>query len=110
MEKQVVSKALEDNVHYLSTVLPVQESFDLVQREMYIGGRKSSFYFIDGFTKDETIVIGDRLYTDILSGINAGVETALVLTGEATRKDAEESSYKPDYIFPTVRELHEAWK
>lgn len=62
------------------------------------------------FTKDETLVIGDRLYTDILSGINAGVETALVLTGEATRKDAEESSYKPDYIFPTVRELHEAWK
>ena len=57
------------------------------------------------FTKDETLVIGDRLYTDILSGINAGVETALVLTGEATRKDAEESSYKPDYIFPTVREL-----
>ena len=55
MEKQVVSKALEDNVHYLSTVLPVQESFDLVQREMYIGGRKSSFYFIDGFTKDETM-------------------------------------------------------
>ena len=51
------------------------------------------------FTKDETLVIGDRLYTDILSGINAGVETALVLTGEATRKDAEESSYKPDYIF-----------
>ena len=62
------------------------------------------------FTKDETLVIGDRLYTDILSGINAGVETALVLTGEATRKDAEDSSYKPDYIFPTVRELHEAWK
>lgn len=62
------------------------------------------------FTKYETLVIGDRLYTDILSGINAGVETALVLTGEATRKDAEESSYKPDYIFPTVRELHEAWK
>ena len=62
------------------------------------------------FTKDETLVIGDRLYTDILSGINAGVETALVLTGEATREDAEKSSYKPDYIFPTVRELHEAWK
>lgn len=55
MEQQVVSKCLEDNMQYLSTLLPVRESFDLIQREMYIGGRRSSFYFIDGFTKDETM-------------------------------------------------------
>lgn len=56
MEKKAVSKFLDDNVHYLSAVLPVQESFDIIQRDMYIGGRKSSFYFIDGFTKDEPML------------------------------------------------------
>ena len=56
MEKKAVSKALEDNVHTMSAVLPVQESFDLIQRDMEIGGRKSTFYFIDGFTKDEVML------------------------------------------------------
>ena len=63
---------------------------------------------LNHFTKEETLVVGDRLYTDILCGVNAGVETALVLTGEATREDAAASSYKPDYIFETVAQLYEA--
>ena len=37
-------------------VLPVKESFDLVQRDIVIGGKKSSFFFIDGFTKDDTML------------------------------------------------------
>ncbi len=65
---------------------------------------------LNPYTKEETMVVGDRLYTDILCGVNAGIETALVLTGEATRADAEENSYKPDYIFETIAELYEAWK
>jgi len=65
---------------------------------------------LNPYTKEETMVVGDRLYTDILCGVNAGVETALVLTGEATRADVEVNSYKPDYIFETIAELYEAWK
>ena len=61
------------------------------------------------FTRDETLVVGDRLYTDILSGYRAGVETALVLTGEATKADVTESKYKPDYIFSSISELHKEW-
>ena len=56
MEKRAVSKSVEENMNYLSTILPVKESFDIIQREMYIGGRKSSFYFIDGFSKDEAML------------------------------------------------------
>ncbi len=56
MEKQTISKNLEDNVQYLKSVLPVEKSFDIIQRDMEIGGRKSSFYFIDGFTKDESML------------------------------------------------------
>ena len=56
MDKQTISKSLEENVRYISSVLPVQESFDIVQRDMLIGGRNSTFYFVDGFTKDESML------------------------------------------------------
>ena len=53
--KQVVA-SLQENVSYLNQILPVRESFDLIQRDIIIGERKSTFYFIDGFTKDETML------------------------------------------------------
>lgn len=62
------------------------------------------------FTREETLIVGDRLYTDILCGEKTGVETALVLTGEATREDVKKSEIKPDYIFPSIAELYREWK
>lgn len=64
---------------------------------------------LNHFSREETLVVGDRLYTDILCGHNAGVETALVLTGEATREEAEECDYGPDYIFSSIEELYREW-
>ncbi|SHH36989.1 HAD-IIA family hydrolase [Thermosipho atlanticus] len=55
--------------------------------------------------KEETCVIGDRLYTDILLGIRAEVMTILVLTGEAKRKDVEKSNIKPDIIANDLGEI-----
>lgn len=46
----------------------------------------------------ETCMIGDRLYTDILAGIQSGTWTALVLTGEATLEQAEKGPIKPHII------------
>ncbi|WP_235250534.1 spore germination protein [Faecalicatena contorta] len=40
----------------MNQVLPLKDSFDMIQRDIVIGGRMSSFYFIDGFTKDETML------------------------------------------------------
>lgn len=60
---------------------------------------------ITGFTKEQTLVIGDRLYTDIACGVNAGVDTCLVLSGEAKREDLKESSIQPTYVFESVKEL-----
>lgn len=56
MEKRTISAHLEDNTAVISGILPVQESFDIIQRNMMIGGRKSAFYFIDGFNKDEAML------------------------------------------------------
>lgn len=58
-------------------------------------------------TQKETVVIGDRLYTDIASGNNAGVDTICVLTGEASLRSIENSVIKPTYIFESVKEI---WK
>ncbi len=61
-----------------------------------------------GCTPEETLVVGDRLYTDILCGVNAGVDTALVLSGEATLQDAAAFAHPPRFLFPSVKELAEA--
>lgn len=47
--------SLKANVDYINALLPVKESYDLIQRDIIIGERQSTFYFIDGFTKDETM-------------------------------------------------------
>lgn len=53
--KKTIFGTLEENVAYMNAILPVKESFDLIQRDIVIGEKKSTFYFIDGFTKDETM-------------------------------------------------------
>lgn len=58
------------------------------------------------YSKEETVVIGDRLYTDIASGIHAGVTTICVLTGEATIEVIKESSFTPAFTFDDVNELY----
>lgn len=60
-----------------------------------------------GFKKEETVVIGDRLYTDIACGVNAGVHTIFVLSGEGTMADVEESDTKPEFVRRNVREIYE---
>lgn len=59
-----------------------------------------------GYKKEETVIIGDRVYTDITCGVNAGVTAVLVLSGESTMQTVEESAIKPDIILKDVREMH----
>ena len=57
-------------------------------------------------TKNEDIVfVGDRLYTDIAIGVNNGVTSVLVLSGETAAEDLEESNVRPDYVFPSLAQL-----
>lgn len=56
-----------------------------------------------GFLPEQAVLLGDRLYTDIQSGVNAGIDTALMLSGEATLQDAEQSPVKPTWIFRDIR-------
>lgn len=58
-----------------------------------------------GFTREETLVVGDRLYTDIACGINGGVDTCVVFTGEAAPEDMIDTPYPADYAFRNIKEL-----
>ena len=60
---------------------------------------------ITGYGKDETAVIGDRIYTDIKSGINAGTITVLVMSGETTEEILAASEEKPDFVLKDASEL-----
>lgn len=55
-EMKRVTASREESTAYMNKVLPVQDSFDLIQRDIMTGGRVASFYFIDGFTKDEVML------------------------------------------------------
>lgn len=60
---------------------------------------------LDRLKDRSAYVIGDRLDTDILAGVNAGLRTILVLTGVETRESLRLSSIKPDFVFENLREL-----
>lgn len=52
---------------------------------------------------EQCIMIGDRLETDIRMGIEAGMETALVLTGITSKDGVKSSNWNPDYVLPSIK-------
>lgn len=58
-----------------------------------------------GTSKEETAMVGDRLYTDVAAGVNNGYTGILVLSGEATQEDVKQSEVVPDLIFSSVKEM-----
>lgn len=57
---------------------------------------------------EELAVVGDRLYTDVAMARAVGAVGVLVLTGETTRREAEESQPPPDLILPSIEDLAQA--
>ena len=53
----------------------------------------------------EAVMIGDRMDTDIIAGIETGLDTVLVLTGCSTRETVEEYPYRPTFILPGVGDV-----
>ena len=68
---------------------------------------RSALNAIDAHS-ETTAMIGDRMDTDIVSGLEAGLETILVLTGISTRESAERYPYRPSRIVESVAELADA--
>ena len=60
-----------------------------------------------GIPNEKICAVGDRLYTDIAVAQNAGAVSVLVLSGETDRAMVDAAERKPDYVLPSVKELHE---
>ena len=59
-------------------------------------------------TKKQTAVIGDRIYTDVKSGLNAGILAILVMSGETTKEILDSSPDKPDLVLESAKEILDA--
>ena len=57
---------------------------------------------------EETLMVGDRLETDILGANLLGIQTAAVLTGVTSREEISLNAIQPDFIFDDITSLHQA--
>jgi NagD protein len=58
-----------------------------------------------GVHSGEAVMIGDRMDTDILAGIETGLDTALVLSGVTSLEDVKTFPYRPKYIYDGVGDI-----
>ena len=61
-----------------------------------------------GVHSDDAVMIGDRMDTDIIAGIESNVDTILVLTGVTAREDIGNFPYRPKYIFDGIGNILDA--
>lgn len=55
-----------------------------------------------GCRREETIIIGDRMDTDIVAGIEAGIDTILVLSGVTSETDLQQFAYRPRHVYASL--------
>lgn len=58
-----------------------------------------------GVHSEDTVMIGDRMDTDIVSGVNSGVETTLVFTGVTRREEIERFPYRPTNVAESIADV-----
>jgi len=80
------------------------------RKPMFIGKPEPAMVYLamekTGFKPEETVVMGDRLYTDIACGVNAGISSIFVLSGEGTLEDLKASEVKPEYVRENIRQVY----
>ena len=80
-------------------------------RKVQVVAGKPSRHILDaalerlGLPQGECLMVGDRLATDMVMGLQAGMDTALVLTGVTTREELAKSDVRPTFVLDSVAEL-----
>ncbi|MBQ9941219.1 MAG: HAD family hydrolase [Clostridia bacterium] len=80
------------------------------QREAYFVGKPNPLIMRSAMKKlgthrADTVVVGDRMDTDILSGVQTEIDTVLVLSGVTGEKELREKAYRPTYILNGVGDI-----
>ena len=65
---------------------------------------RSALNYLDVHSED-TVMVGDRMETDIVAGVESGMRTLLVLTGVTSRADIERYPYRPTWVLDSVAEI-----
>ena len=81
-------------------------------RKPYFVGKPNPMMFRSALNRidahsETTAMIGDRMDTDVVAGIEAGLETFLVLTGSTTAEQVELYPYRPSRVVPSIADLIE---
>lgn len=58
-----------------------------------------------GYQKEDALLVGDRIYTDIACAVNAGMDSCFVLSGEGVEADIQKYNIHPTYTLPHIRAL-----
>ena len=79
-------------------------------REPYFVGKPNPIMFRTALNRvgghsETTAMIGDRMDTDVVAGVEAGLNTFLVLTGITTRPEVETFPYRPDQVVDSIQDL-----
>jgi NagD protein len=80
--------------------------------EPYFVGKPNPMMFRSAMNRIEahsenTMMVGDRMDTDVVAGIEAGLDTILVLTGSTTVEDIEKYPFRPGRVLPSIAEAIE---
>jgi NagD protein len=78
-------------------------------REPYFVGKPNPMMFRSALNRIEahsenTVMVGDRMDTDVVAGIEAGLETILVLTGSTKETDIKKYPFRPGRVLPSIAE------
>ena len=81
-------------------------------RKPYFVGKPNPMMFRSALNRidahsETTAMIGDRMDTDVVAGIEAGLETFLVLTGSTSEEEVERFPFRPSRVVPSVADLIE---
>jgi HAD superfamily hydrolase (TIGR01450 family) len=60
-----------------------------------------------GFASEQAVIIGDRIYTDVACGVNAGIDSIFVLSGEGVRADIERFDIHPTWVYQDIKSVWE---
>lgn len=82
------------------------------KRSPYYVGKPNPVMIRHGLNKigahsESTAMIGDRMNTDVLAGMESGLQTHLVLTGSTTREEIDEYPYRPTFVHESIGDVIE---
>ena len=80
--------------------------------EPYFVGKPNPMMFRSAMNRiqahsESTVMVGDRMDTDVVAGIEAGLDTILVLTGSTSEADIRKYPFRPSRVLPSIAEAIE---